>query len=301
MQTVSFYEFKKKFLKKPNTNKYNIPLKILTQLFEYKILDIKDENERARITRTILESNTLLQASTIQKYDKYLKQILYPTIKEPIKITYTKRNIICKEVNFEDIESFIKFLNTEILINPNYLNLCLKFCEASLLRINEVMQITTVHLINLLNRNKYISLHLKNNKTDQWRVKYTENFIQLLIIMNEFYKDEITVTRESEGVPIYLFSEGSSEPKSYTIRNYMHKKWTEWLKKIPSPGLGPHIFRYYYATKMYEVSNGNLYFVKDLLNHKEIKTTKYYLKQDTKLMKEELEQLANTDYKNFLL
>lgn len=299
--------------------KKNISKNFLHLLKQYGFFDTTDNELRLKIAVDVLMAR--YQFSTARVYFDQLKlsgllgDVRYVGLDEGV---FLNRKKITPQIRLPDLERFETFVGYLFKLyrenaksyyekgDNNYLEpldtnltkvsklrLCILsylFCYFTALRRHSILSLTNEHLFQLLRRDAVLQLPMKYS--NEWNVYYHTGFCnfldELAIIFKNYLKLSITV-------PLFKISPVmmvTNLQKCYALANEIdiEEPYTihSMLTNSAPSGFGPHMFRAFIATKL---ADGNLSIAQEFLGHKNIKTTKQYVRSNIMEATRKMEQL----------
>lgn len=164
------------------------------------------------------------------------------------------------------------------------------------LRPSEVVLMNTLVLHQLLNNARVVDIKLKNttaNNVRYWNPKYTSLLQSFINRLCDLYRVEYDdYLNKNRNVPLFNISPG-------TLLDRMHNSYYKANGFAPPPGFGIHGQRTMIASHMYK-TNRNLVAISKFLQHKNLRTTKRYIKTNIKDMTRQFNRATSKAYSGIL-
>ncbi|UVT30843.1 integrase [Penaeus vannamei nudivirus] len=269
---------------KPPT--FDLPTYMTKIIHDNNLLDIEDEDERAKIFIQALYFRKL-KSSTVSKYFKRLKPYLFKTTKiKPNALVFDNnypKRLQVRGYNLESIKRLIKYVKDEVDDNDVY-KWPILLSAYSGLRLNEVCNVTMANLKDLVDKKPVVGVKRKNNK--DWIVVYYNQFDNLVKYITE------DACKEKYKLYVDKFIDQKLFPFTNQALHYKLKYFYQHANdgNKPPTGFGLHTLRYYLASMLYE-NTKKIEIPQTLLGHKSFKTTYRYIRDNTNKRSEELNKL----------
>ena len=251
-------------------------------IVEKGLNEITDDNLKAKIFLSEM-FKMKIRGSTIINYFKIIKPVHFPnTTIIPNSMAFdTLTPSQNRNPNFRIFDNLIRYIK---LMNNSY-KWPLLLSHYTGLRLMEIFQIKSSHIIMITKKQKTIPIYRKNKEV--WNVVYYEMFEDFIHHLRHFiFKEECDIYLESNR-DSFIFKYISK----YSLNNKLRECYTMSNNGLEPPnGFGVHFFRYYAASKIVKNidGSGGIRLAQLFLGHKNIKTTKKYVKLDVNIYKERL-------------
>lgn len=160
------------------------------------------------------------------------------------------------------------------------------------LRTMEILQMSLYTLFQLQNKLQYIDIIRKqtarSNTPTNWKPVYTQYFTNFISELIKLYEDEYNtfLTTKVNKKLFYITTK--------TLVNRVHVAYFNATHTLPPKGFGIHSFRYAIASWMAHEGT-NITTIQNFLQHKSIKTSKIYIKDNMEFIQHEFDRLTNKD------
>lgn len=254
------------------------PLHRLVNDLELDQYDTDDDRALAFIKKLYMRR---VKWSTFKRYFYKLRPSYWPTSSIlPSPRVFDLNN---PPQNRDPDTDSIRYLVNELKNNGNKYGQPILMAYYTGLRSSEVARLQTSHLSMLVKRVKVIPLKRKIGV--EWKVYYFTQFEDFIETLRIFYAKKLEAF-ERYGVEQSLF-DMSTATINYKLRQF----YMTICKKVPYPGFGLHVFRYYIATIL-----ENREVARMILDHKSVKTTdRYYYKVNYDKTLKRLGTVVDTD------
>lgn len=201
-----------------------------------------------------------------------------------------------KHIRIVDKDAFITFIN---YMSQNFTKFMapLLFSIYTGLRTTELLQLTTFHLKQLLEKTIIVNIKRKNTsprkKIILWKPNYIKQFNDFVIQLKILYKNEYD-TFQNKQFDIRLFN--------MTPRTLVNREQAVFFKatgkKLPF-GYGVHGNRTTMASIMYDTTP-NLVAVKNFLQHENLSSTRKYVRADIRSLEKQFDRITAEHFKDIL-
>lgn len=282
MSTINHHQLVQSNLRweKYKNEKRPIPRVFSQKLHRLGFFDTNDPQIRLHLAVRILATyrlSTAIRYFNVLKYGAYFGDVEKTKHLVIRKETFREKTPQIRLPDPKLFRAFVSFLqnefhrniteyaSTNILREQNYMRalIAIVFCWNTGLRVATILSLTNKHLRQLLDRS--VEIEIKNKTQNSWIVVYHTHLLLLIDIMATYFQSYMNLDLE-----VRLFPFGQTYLLTVVRNVYISAN-----NELPPTGFGLHSIRYYIAT---EFAKANIKDAQELLGHKNIKTTKAYVR-----------------------
>lgn len=260
-----------------------LPRYVYKIIADYRLFDIGDPNEAAKIFLQAMEAKRLRGNRILRIFNK-LKPLIFPktTIKPSTMYFDQKKPAQVRVPQMGKIETLVNYVEN----NPSEYSWPILLAYYTGLRSSEVISVKVSTLLELQSRKKKTNVVRKNGAF--WEPIYFDQFNSFIDQIINNFKEEVQLAHIVDS-KIFPF-------KSRTLHYFVCRYYIEANGELPVLGFGIHVFRYYVASKL--VESDDIHLAQTFLGHKSTESTKHYLKLDDRCFINKFEKI-NKDVEMF--
>lgn len=287
MRVIDINRFKRKIDASKPRPRTQIAKYILKIIYDYDLLNVSDENERAKIFLHHMHGKRMT-GKTIARHYKALKPTYFPNATiEPNRLAFDKLASGQRRGVDHNFKVFVTYLESLHELEPdNRYVWPFLFSLYTALRLSELLNLRISHLMALTRHDAIINLPRKYSP--EWAPVYGTKFDKLVMNLVELNKDDVT-NYVKNGHDAILFKVGKPRNLHFHFKNFYRLA----TGKEPYLGLGVHSFRYNMASCLNNI--GQIELARVVLGHKSVKTTNKYINKNGNDLHDKLENILTKE------